>query len=222
MTTVTFSQDPGVTATFDISDGNDPIVLTEIWDRNDYHLLTSAVAGGTVVDLGANIGAFTVLAAKLGAAVVHAYEPHPDNRVCLEANVAANGVTGRVVVHDQAVTDKPGKVWLAGAGCGARTVGGDDSGLRVEAVGLNQILAELEEVAFLKIDVEGAEYQILDGVDIDLLRRVAMIAGEFHNRPRHPRHVTRWGKMMAKLADYGRLETVGHPTMGGLFWAARY
>lgn len=214
MTAVMFVGNPRITATFDIGGGNDPVVLTEVFDLNDYHV-TGAVAGGTVIDLGANIGAFSVLAAKLGATAVHAYEPHPTNRDCLEHNLALNHVAGQVAVHPQAVGDKPGTVHLAGDGPGAHL---DGAGQPVEMVTLNDILEPIDDVSFLKLDVEGAEYQIIDAVNSALLRRVRMIAGEFHP----PGRLSRWGSVMAKLADYGRLETFGHPRVGGLFWATRY
>jgi FkbM family methyltransferase len=214
MTTVAFVRDPLLTARFDITGGNDPVVLTEVFDLNDYHI-TGAVAGGTVVDIGANIGAFTVLAAKLGAATVHAWEPHPDNRACLEHNLALNDVGGHVTVHPEAVGGQIGTVHLAGDGAVARL---DSSGQPVEAITLNDILETIDDVTFLKLDVEGAEYQIIDAVKPALLRRVGMIAGEFHP----PGRLSRWGSMMAKLADYGRLETFGHPKIGGLFWVTRY
>lgn len=215
MTTVTFAADPRVTAHFDISAGNDPVVLTEVYGTNDYRMARRAVDGGTVIDLGANIGAFTVLAVKLGAAHVHAFEPHPANRACLEENLRLNGAAGKVTVHAQAVGGKPGVALLAGDGPGAHL---DPAGEPVEAVTLNDILDEVGEARFLKLDVEGAEYQIFDAVDRESLRRVARIAGEFHS----PGRLSRWGSMMAKLADYGHLETFGHPRVGGLFWAARY
>lgn len=210
-----FCDDPRLSAGFEISGGNDPVVVSEVFDNNDYHLSRHVVSGGTVVDLGANIGTFSVLAVLLGATQVHAYEPHPDNRACLERNLATNKVAGHVVVHAEAVTDRPGQAHLSGAGPSVHLSG---SGVTVETVGLDQILEPLPSVAFLKLDVEGAEYQIIDAATPALLRRVAMIAGEFHP----PSRISKWGAMMAKLADYGRLETFGHPRVGGLFWVRRY
>lgn len=60
--------------------------VAEVWRANDYRLEVQHVRGGIVIDVGANVGAFSVLAAKLGAAAVHAYEPDPTNYALLLEN----------------------------------------------------------------------------------------------------------------------------------------
>ena len=58
-----------------------------------------------VVDIGAHIGFFSVMAAKI-ARELYSFEPNPDN-VLLRTNLAINGI-GNVVVAQEAVADKPG------------------------------------------------------------------------------------------------------------------
>jgi len=218
-------------ATFELAEGNtDRTAVEEVWRDDTYRIERAHVAGQVVVDVGANVGAFTVLAAKLGARRVHAYEPHPDNRACLERNVAANGVADRVTVHPEAVTGKTGgTVRLAGSGGGVHIA---DEGLEVGTVSLADVFAVAgESVALLKMDVESSEWLIFGSVTADdLSGHVARLALEWHGPRMGPHcahldddggYLNRWHRLVEMLADSGRLEIMGHPTVGGLmYWVA--
>lgn len=96
-------------------------------------------------------------------------------------------------------------------------------------VALAEVLDRYGPVEFLKIDVEGAEYAILDACPVESLAYVERMALEFHG-PQMPHlahlddghHLERWGAMVAKLADAGRVEIFGHPMRGGLIHWQRY
>lgn len=206
----------------------DAQVLDEVWRSNDYRITPQGLRG-VVVDVGANIGAFTVLAAKAGA-LVHAFEPHPGNRARLEHHVGLNGVTDRVRVHPLAVAAKTGgTVWVAGDGGGAHVA--DSGDFEVAAVALTDVLADLKHVAMLKHDAEGAEWDTFEPVDAHLLHQhVARIALEWHGPLMGPHlahigddgYMDRWHHLVDTLADSGRLEIMGHPRVGGLMHWARY
>src|SRR5207249_1807294 len=66
------------------------------------HLLR---AGELFLDVGANIGSYTVLASKICGARTIAFEPAPDAAAMLERNVAANDITERVRAHRIALGD---------------------------------------------------------------------------------------------------------------------
>jgi FkbM family methyltransferase len=128
--------------------------------------------GLTVWDVGAHIGFFTLLSARLvdPGGTVHAFEPMSANRERLEAGVRLNGAAN-VVVHDRAVAAVPGAgelhahehttMWsLRGSGQG---------GERVDVLTLDLLARELGPPDVVKIDVEGAEVDVLRG-GADLLR----------------------------------------------------
>jgi FkbM family methyltransferase len=133
--------------------------------------------GDTVIDVGANIGLFTVplaLAAGSGGSVV-AIEPLPNNVRRLRANLSRNGLDA-VRVVEAAVGKADGRATLHTAGDPAfgslreivkHTRSGD---LDVELRSLDSLWGELGRpaVALVKIDVEGAELDVLDGAQ-DLL-----------------------------------------------------
>ncbi len=209
--------------------GGDFVVVTEVWRRNDYRIPPSGLRG-VVVDVGANVGAFSVLAAKAGADVVHAYEPHPGNRARLEHHLAINGVADRVVVHPEAVAEKTGDtVWITGDGGGAHVA--TEGTATTQTVSLADVLGEVGPVDFLKHDAEGAEWQTFQSVTAHTLHeQVKRIALEWHGPLMGPHlahigsdghYIERWHRLVEMLADSGRLEIVGHPTVGGLMhWAA--
>lgn len=215
-------------------------VVDEVFVQDQYAVVPQDVRGGVVVDIGANIGAFSALAAALGAATVYAFEPEPSNFAMLRTNVASLPV----VYAEAAVGSYAGKLWLAPGPGGVHGGGSHFSrewptdgnegfpGVAVEIVPINDVLAGIPlEVALLKIDCEGGEYEIVDAVAPELLVRVKRIAMEFHG-PGMPHltgvlgpldeHLRRFGAMVAKLATYGHVEIHGRPEMGGLLQWKRY
>jgi len=70
--------------------------------------------GDTFVDGGANIGYFSLIAAKAvgPAGRVHAFEPQPDNRRRLEEHVAMNSLSKVVTIHPVALSDARGRMEL--------------------------------------------------------------------------------------------------------------
>lgn len=221
---------------FELAEGTTDLeALHEVWTRDDYRLRAEHVRGKRVVDVGANVGAFTVLAAQLGAAEVHAYEPHPANAEVLRRNLATNRVDGRVTVHQAAVTGgaHPEGLLLNGEGGGASlTMPMAGDGAEHTAVVVETVQAELVlgDVHYIKLDCEGAEYGILDAVPDSVLEHTERIAMEFHG-PAMPHlaalnadggHLERWQAMVGRLANFGRVEVFGRPMVGGLLWWSRY
>jgi FkbM family methyltransferase len=141
-----------------------------------------------VVDVGANIGCFTIQAAQRATSGrLFAYEPEPGNFAMLRENVSRNGFD-RVRTFQAAVADREGEMSLHysdGAGNttthslygkGART-------LSVPVTTLPRLMEEhgLDRIDYLKLDCEGAEPIILSSAPEDCLRKVKRIAVEVNN-----------------------------------------
>lgn len=204
----------------------DAIAVREVWVDDQYSVTRAQMLGQVVVDIGANVGAFSVLAARLGAARVLAYEPQPTAFEALKANAIANHATV-IAGNNQAVMgDDHGDVLIVGDGGGAHVGDGTEDGVRVPTVSINKVMDPLEAVGLLKIDCEGSEYSIIEGFDTELLIRVRRIVMEFHG-PGMP-HLTHlrgdadFAAMVTKLAGYGRLTTFGRPMVGGVLTWERY
>jgi FkbM family methyltransferase len=133
--------------------------------------------GDVFIDVGANIGFFSLLASKVvgSAGRVLAFEPDPQTRRCLDANVRLNNARN-VTVHEQALSDRLEMVPFHLAprdhtGLSSfRCLDSETGFISVQAGPLEAFVHELAGVRLVKIDVEGAESLVLRGMD-SLLRR---------------------------------------------------
>lgn len=138
-------------------------------------------AGDRVVDCGANVGAFAVWAAKAGGKV-DAYEPHPETFDWLRRNTAGLAVS---CVRAAVVAAPPaeGTVHLEVASAvdtqhAVGSSGGGGASIEVPAVSLVDAIGE--GCDFLKIDCEGAEFELLLDTPGEALRRARRVACEVH------------------------------------------
>jgi FkbM family methyltransferase len=138
-----------------------------------------------VVDIGANIGSFALYAAsRWPQASIHAYEPAPDNVARLTLNVGLSRAS-RVVCHPSAVGGSSGMTTLylkADPGWHSIWDEGAETAIDVAATDLDEIADQLDgqPIDFLKLDCEGAEYEILEGRESLLRKQVQQIAMEYH------------------------------------------
>jgi FkbM family methyltransferase len=137
-------------------------------------MVASLQPGDSFLDVGANIGVVSILVAgAVGPEVtVHALEPEPENCRALAENIAANGLD-QVSAHEVALgaASGPGVLHVAGeSGTGSHSlVGGDRSGsteIPIEVVRGDAFVSTLDRTpAVVKIDVEGAELDVLRGLE---------------------------------------------------------
>jgi FkbM family methyltransferase len=143
------------------------IMFFGVWEPNLTAFLKRRLTEGDLfIDLGANVGYFTLLASRLvgETGTVIAVEAAPQIYRALEKNLARNHVQN-VRAIEMAVADLPGRVCLYaddGENLGATTIIPRDdyaSSTTVAANGLDEIvtLDELSRARVIKIDVEGAE-----------------------------------------------------------------
>ena len=162
---------------------DDEVVWRSVVEGNEYRLPERLAPADVVLDLGAHVGVFSHLALERGSRRVIAFEAEPENARRARANLAAWGPA--VEVHQKAVwrSDRPPEVLHFSPSHEASATGGGnvffrDEGPPVESIALDDVLASLGRVRFLKIDVEAAEFPIL--LTSRRLRDVDEIAGEFH------------------------------------------
>jgi FkbM family methyltransferase len=150
-----------------------PAILTEgLWEPNETFWFTRMVReGDVVVDVGANVGWFTVLAAQLvgESGHVYAFEPVPENFAILEKNVRVNGFRNVTLVK-KAVSNENGTLefFIQENNPGGHSVWQKStakSAIDVEAVSLDSYFAgRLDQIDFVKLDTQGAEGAILNGM----------------------------------------------------------
>lgn len=143
--------------------------------------------GDTIVDIGANIGAFTLdCAARFPSVRIEAYEPNPRAFRFLQENIAANRLENRVRAYAEAVGRIPGVLDLWGSGGSIIATGyphaseATGPSAKCAMVDLRTVVARAGGTArVVKIDAEGAEADIVEG-GRDTVRAVAQFVGEYH------------------------------------------
>ncbi|MGH9989792.1 MAG: FkbM family methyltransferase [Nitrososphaera sp.] len=153
--------------------------------------------GDTVIDIGAHIGRYTITSSKQvgNTGKVVAIEADPDNFQLLKRNIALNNLTNvlplnyavfstrtRMKLYEQSASAKYNSLMLARA---AKT----KNYVEVNADTLDSILKlnEVNQVNWIKIDVEGAEFEVLKGSTKTLSTENVSLLIEIHNiaDPRH-------------------------------------
>ncbi|QFT78007.1 FkbM family methyltransferase [Erythrobacter sp. THAF29] len=117
------------------------------------------------VDVGANIGSYTVLAAGGVGARVIAFEPHPGTFDKLEANIAFNRLMPRVTAHCCGLSNEPGELaFSADADTMNHVMQASETGpsITVPVRSLDEALNG-EVPVVLKVDVEGHEIPVIQG-----------------------------------------------------------
>ena len=169
----------------------DPSVVDEVYGRDVYGR-ERIPTGGTVVDAGAHIGAFTLMAARrVGpAGRVLSFEPSPGTQEVLRSNVRFNGLSW-VKIFPAALADASGTAPFYVASATAESPFSDTltplpgrAQVEVPVRRLDDVLAEegITSVDLLKMDVEGAELRLLEGAS-KTLARTQRVVMEVH-RPR--------------------------------------
>jgi FkbM family methyltransferase len=136
--------------------------------------------GAVVIECGAHHGAQTILLSRWvgDTGRVIAVEPMPENLSILRKNIELNGLTN-VTVIEKAAGSVSGQLFMAADSNGSVRNAARNS-ITVESITLDQLSKELDITPdFVKIDVEGFEYQILEGCK-SILRTIPAVFVEVH------------------------------------------
>lgn len=153
---------------------NSSMDLSYIEDKGSTSKMESQIAnlkeGDVFVDVGANIGYFSIIASqKVGkSGKVYSFEPSRREYVRLLKNIDLNKASN-IVPFNVALSNsnKELEFWVAEGHTGLNRIAVENlsggSNISVPAFRMDYIL-DIEKIDLLKIDVEGAEYLVLDGM----------------------------------------------------------
>lgn len=166
-------------------------LVEEIWMNKEYTNLKGFQISrtDTVIDIEAHKGVFPLYAGYLAKeGRVYSFEPHPSNYSFLQRNIERNNATN-IRAFNLAVWSKPDKTKLKTSSSTLShslvfSTDGDDT-IEVRCVGLREIFEQnrISTCDFLKIDAEGAEYEILLATPVQILARIDRIVVEVHPVP---------------------------------------
>lgn len=156
-------------------DPNDSLCLSinEVHEPLTTQLVKKEIKKGYVVlDIGANIGYYTLIFAKrVGeSGKVFAFEPDPDNFALLKKNIEVNGYRN-VILVECAVSNKTGKVklYLSEDSARDRIYDSHDNrkSIEIESIRLDDYFANYNgRIDFVKMDIEGAEGGAMQGMPL--------------------------------------------------------
>jgi FkbM family methyltransferase len=137
-----------------------------IYEQEETKLWKELIKNDSIVlDIGANIGYFTLIMSKL-ARQVHAFEPDPRNFQILQNNIEANNIKNVKLYHSAAAeTAGSSTLYLSEINRGMHRLYRSDwckeGSVQVQTVRIDDIIDQSD---FVKIDVEGAELGVLKGM----------------------------------------------------------
>jgi FkbM family methyltransferase len=182
------------------------------WATHQQQLFTDLFrpAGGTYVDVGANIGLTVISIARLAGVSCHAFEPAPDNVTHLRRNLALNDIHHNVCVHQVALFEREAELVFELAtrhsgdhrirvGHAAGQLGESERRtIRVPARRLDDVITDIRRPLGIKIDTQGAESFVVRGGP-RTLAAAELVALEFW-----PYSMARMGGDVGALLDFFR------------------
>jgi FkbM family methyltransferase len=120
--------------------------------------------GDLFLDIGSNIGSYTVLASGVRRATTWAFEPDPETILALRRNVELNGIQGRVTVHELALGDTDGWVsFTRGLDTVNHVATNGEANVRTVPARRLDTLIGANRPLMIKMDVEGFEEPVVRG-----------------------------------------------------------
>jgi FkbM family methyltransferase len=166
-------------------------ILLPVEKRSIYRLDYAGKVPTVIFDIGANIGTSAIFFAdKFPSCTIHAFEPEPNNYELLCKNTShfknivsypfALGSTSEFMpLYENVDPANPGGFSLLKDGIESN---GKQSGV-VAVRNIGEVIREIgvSRIDLIKIDTEGAEYDILTSIPIEILDKVQWIVGELHS-----------------------------------------
>ena len=182
--------------TFVAPDFNPLYLYFHIWAVRDYEKVIKPSKGGVVVDVGAHIGLFTLRCLKCHKSKeVVALEPNPYNASLLRINLLMNKLSDRVVIIEAAAGVEEGmtELYLSDESGGHSITNPEDilfahskRGILVKTILPDYLLSthklKTKTIDFVKVDVAGAEIEVLEGAENILSKFKPLLVTETINK----------------------------------------
>jgi FkbM family methyltransferase len=185
----------------------DILTLAETEDEQSRDVYSGGMVdvrpGDVVLDCGANVGVYTRHALQKGARLVVAIEPAPESLECLRRNLAPQIADGRVVVYPKGVWNRDEELQLSVGPQWASTASSvvldrGAKGPTIPLTTIDKLVAELNlaSVDFVKMDIEGAEMQALEGAAQTVRRFKPRMAISLEHRPSDPQRIPEYAQKL--------------------------
>jgi len=174
----------------------DGSVINENWIDKPYSKYVNKIKDNSIViDVGAHIGAFSVFVAKHAKnTLVYSYEPLSENFILLQENIQLNNFEKNIIPFKLGIWGKEGKYRLfiinnhmQLATMYLKKSWKNEKIINIECTTLKNVFIsnKIYKCNFLKIDCEGAEYEILYNTPKEYFKRIETIFAELHFKDRN-------------------------------------
>lgn len=170
---------------------SDVIAFTGLYEaRLSKRVADLARRGGVFVDVGANLGYFSLLWASLNKDnKCFAFEASPRNIPRLNKNIAINGLGSQIKVFPVAAGKEAGRLSFDlgpedQTGWGGFAVASAGQGVDVDVVRIDQVVSSDQPISLLKVDIEGADTWALMGSKQLLTSKIVQEIVYEQNKPR--------------------------------------
>ena len=158
--------------------------FANVWLNKEYEEIGFFIESDeSVIDIGAHVGLFTVYASQFCKnGKIISCEPIKENFELLKENVSMNNLSN-IILYNNAITDKNDKVkvYLNNDSAANSIYGDGEYYEEITTLSLSKILDEnMNEKICLKLDCEGAEYQINNNTPDKYFEKISKICLEYH------------------------------------------
>lgn len=170
----------------------------EIFEKEIYRF-NSHKTNPTIFDCGSNIGLSVMYFKQLfpGAHII-AFEPDEQNFNILKLNIEKNGIDN-IDLNKKAVWINDGTIMFASNESEASHIATGGTGHVVPTIKLSRLLKEIQEIDFLKIDIEGAESEVMEDIT-PYLGKVKNLFLEYHGKATE---TSKLNRMLEQLNNAG-------------------
>ena len=167
---------------------SDIITVFVIFIKKDYGKIKP---GTIVVDIGANIGVYSLYATYLGAKIVYAYEPNKNAYKVLLQNITNNYLEDIIIPQNMAISDTNNKTVKIPSPSSPynQIIANNNDNIEnydlISTINVETIIAnnEIEFIDVLKIDCEGCEYSVFFNMKKSTFLKIGNIRMEYHSGP---------------------------------------
>lgn len=179
-------------------DSTDLMALTHVWLIEEYKYPNFEIREtDTVIDIGAHVGLFTLYASQFcNRGKIFSYEPMKENYKILVDNVKNNNLVNIKTFNLAVSNSQSVKLYINDDESGHSMFSKSSNFITVKSISLEDIFNQnnIQECNFLKLDCEGAEYEIIENLPTKFFEKIEKIVIEYHMADSHPELLSKMKK----------------------------